>query len=81
MALNTTPTPTQSPRFSGSGKGLGDVEDAAVAFLRQFCWAHPSNSRRFARTLLDVLRPIGEPSYFSFTNAILSANRPISSRD
>ena len=39
---------------------LSEVEDAAVAFFRQFCWAHPDNSRRFAQILLDVLQPIGK---------------------
>ena len=39
---------------------LSQVEDAAVAFFRQFCWAHPNNSRRFAQVLLDALQPIGK---------------------
>jgi hypothetical protein len=35
------------------------IEDAAVAFFRQFCWAHRENSRRFAEILLSVLQPVG----------------------
>lgn len=35
------------------------IEDAAVAFFRQFCWAHRDNSRRFAEILLGVLQPVG----------------------
>lgn len=36
------------------------IEDAAIAFFRQFCWAHRQNSRRFAEILLDVLQPVGQ---------------------
>lgn len=36
------------------------IEDAAIAFFRQFCWAHRENSRRFAEILLSVLQPVGK---------------------
>jgi hypothetical protein len=39
------------------------IEDAAVAFFRQFFWAHRDNSRRFAEILLCVLQPVGTCSY------------------
>ena len=40
------------------------IEDAAVAFFRQFCWAHRENSRRFAEILLGVLQPVGASSCY-----------------
>lgn len=48
---------------SADGQGrlqTSRIEDAAVAFFRQFCWAHRDNSRRFAEILLGVLQPVGE---------------------
>ena len=54
------------------------IEDAAVAFFRQFCWAHRDNSRRFAEILLSVLQPVGSYSVL-LAQALLSFLNIISS--
>lgn len=41
-------------------QGGSRIQDVAIAFFRQFCWAHRDNSRRFAEILLTVLQPVGK---------------------
>lgn len=46
-------------------QGTSRIQDAAIAFFRQFCWAHRDNSRLFAEILLSVLQPVGKLNIYT----------------
>ncbi len=52
---------SQSSATSTTAAAFSRIEDSAVSFFRQYCWAHKENSVHFAQNLLHVLQSIGKP--------------------
>lgn len=59
VASDASPRIVEDDCVEETAARLSHIEDSAVAFFRQYCWAHKDNSRHFAENLVHVLQSIG----------------------